>query len=466
VLNSTLITAVAPPQPAGTDVSLTVTAPGGQNATSAGTFSYLGAGVLSIGSVAPESGPQAGGTVVTIGGTGFVPGMTVTFGGVAAEVNVLSDTLLTAVTPPGNGPVEVWLKTPDGQTAASDFDYVGPSPMISGLRPASGTEAGGTLVTISGGNLLGTTGVSFGGNLATYTVLSETLIQAIAPPGVGTVKVQIQNPAGNAQALYTYVPRDVVSIGTLDPATGPTAGGTTVVIVGTGFVAGDTVVTFGGVAAADVTVMSDVLLAAETPEHVAGAVTVQVTSSNGSAASTFTFVGPGVPTIGSIVPGVGSLDGGTPVAIGGTAFVAGKTSVLFDGSPATGVHVTSDTLLTAVTPPGNGTPLIQVVTPTGTAAASGLFIYSPLPPLTVLDAFYPDTGPISGNTRVLVHGTGFGPDMVVRFGELEGRKLKVISSTLLRVRTPAVEEPQDVLISAYTTDGQTATSNSAFHYVP
>ena len=70
----------------------------------------------------PSSGPAAGGNTVTIVGTGFTTGTTVTFGTTpATSVQVLSSIQLTAVAPasPGiNGPVSITLKNPDGTTIA------------------------------------------------------------------------------------------------------------------------------------------------------------------------------------------------------------------------------------------------------------------------------------------------------------------------------------------------------------
>ncbi len=51
--------------------------------------------------VAPTSGPAVGGTTVTLSGTNFVAGATVTIGGLpASEVRVIDATTITAVTPP------------------------------------------------------------------------------------------------------------------------------------------------------------------------------------------------------------------------------------------------------------------------------------------------------------------------------------------------------------------------------
>jgi hypothetical protein len=99
VNSPTSITVVSPADTAGT-VDITVTTPGGTSATSLKDhYKYT----PSVGGVSPASGPRAGGTTVTITGSGFATGSGATvfhFGTVAAkEVSCASQTQCTAVTP-------------------------------------------------------------------------------------------------------------------------------------------------------------------------------------------------------------------------------------------------------------------------------------------------------------------------------------------------------------------------------
>ena len=68
------------------------------------------------------------------------------------------------------------------------------------------------------------------------------------------------------------------------PAAGQTHGGTRVTITGTGFCDGVTSVTFGGIAATGVVVISDTKLTATSPAHAGGIVDVRVTNSGGTSA--------------------------------------------------------------------------------------------------------------------------------------------------------------------------------------
>src|SRR5271169_6087236 len=82
-----------------------------------------------ITSIAPISGPAAGGTIVTLTGTGFTGALAVGFGATdASALSVMSDTTMVAVSPAGTGAVNVTVVTPNGRSAvnaAVQFGYAG-----------------------------------------------------------------------------------------------------------------------------------------------------------------------------------------------------------------------------------------------------------------------------------------------------------------------------------------------------
>jgi hypothetical protein len=85
---------------------------------------------VAIDSIAPTSGALAGGTEVTVNGSGFTSAVTVTFGGVpAASVDARSPSQLLAVTPAGANPgaVDVTVAVgADSDTLAGAFSYDAP----------------------------------------------------------------------------------------------------------------------------------------------------------------------------------------------------------------------------------------------------------------------------------------------------------------------------------------------------
>jgi uncharacterized protein (TIGR03437 family) len=70
----------------------------------------------------PARGSTAGGESITITGIGFAGATEVEFGGVSAQMTVNSDTEIVAISPPGNGTVDVTVVTPNGTSAASAAD--------------------------------------------------------------------------------------------------------------------------------------------------------------------------------------------------------------------------------------------------------------------------------------------------------------------------------------------------------
>jgi len=209
VVNSaTNITATAP---SGTgEVNVTVTTYQGTSAeNSADLYTYEPPPTVT--SVSPASGPIAGGTSVTLGGTGFVSGMTVDFGSPAGtSVNVTSSTSLTVTSPEGSsmsgGAVNITVTTVDGTSPVvggpDQFTYTSPV-TVTGLSVHSGAPAGGTSVVITGTDITGASAVKFGSDSATsFTVNSSTQITATSPAGGGTVDVTVTNGSFSSAPVY------------------------------------------------------------------------------------------------------------------------------------------------------------------------------------------------------------------------------------------------------------------------
>lgn len=123
VVNGTTITATTPPGTPG-PVAVTVTNPGAPPGSLANAFTYVI--VPTVTAVAPNNGSSAGGTAVTVTGTNFGAGATVTFGGTAAtSVVIVNNTTLTAVTPAHAAGTAAVAVTAGGQTGslANAFTY-------------------------------------------------------------------------------------------------------------------------------------------------------------------------------------------------------------------------------------------------------------------------------------------------------------------------------------------------------
>ncbi|MBI3652031.1 MAG: IPT/TIG domain-containing protein [Acidobacteria bacterium] len=319
-------------------------------------------------SILPATGSTYGGTAVTINGTGFTNGATVSFDGIpATNVSVLSSTSISATTPAhAVGAADVIVTNSDGGRGvlSSGFTFTGATtaapPMVNLISPESGTPSGGTSVTISGVGFVPGATVTIGGEQAMDVVVANSgyTITATSPAHVeGRVDITVTNPdlqsATRASSFQYVAPPPPPTITAITPNNGLTTGGTLVTLSGTDFNYGATV-QIGGTLATTITVINPTTITARTPSHSAGAMDVAVTNYQGPTVTLtggFTYTPPSAtaPTLSSVTPNSGSTVGGTSVTLAGSNFVGGAT-VTFGGVAATGVTVNSATSITATTP--------------------------------------------------------------------------------------------------------------------
>lgn len=315
-------------------------------------------------------------------------------------------------------------------------------PSITGLIPDRGPTTGGTPVRITGANLGGAQKVRFGDADATRLDppnAAGTELVAISPAhAAGPVLVTVITADGTSvePLVFTFdpPPPPPPAVASVQPPSGPTAGGTNVTIDGSNL-NGATSVTFGGVPAASFQVVSDTRITAITPAHGPGLFDVIVTTPGGSANGAFTFLPP-PPSVASVSPPAGPIAGGTTVTIDGANFT-GTTSVSFGDTPATSFQVVSDNRLSAVTPAHDpGSVDVAVTTPQGTA--NGAFSYVPPPAVT---GVAPGEGPTSGAQTVSISGSAFTGVTQVSFGDatLVCPSAACVANTdvLITVLTPA-----------------------------
>jgi uncharacterized repeat protein (TIGR03803 family) len=164
-----------------------------------GTFYSLNIGLPPYARLVSTSGQV--GKNIGILGQGFTRTSIVSFNGVAANFEVVSDTYIEAIVPDGalTGSVTVTTTT-DTLTSNANFRV---TPKISSFSPTSG--APGTAVVVTGTGLTQTLRVGFGGIPATsFDIDSDTQVTAIVPDGAVTGKLAIATQGGHDTAARTF----------------------------------------------------------------------------------------------------------------------------------------------------------------------------------------------------------------------------------------------------------------------
>ena len=331
-------------------------------------------------SINPQSGSTAGGTSVTISGSNFVSGASVSFDASAAtNVTVTNASTITAVTPShAAGVANVKVTNPDGQSAT----------LTGSITPLSnpGFESGAVNWVLSGSGgsaaIVNNPANAHGG--AEYAELSTS--------AAGNHPVLYAATAGNTPQYFPVSPGDVVIFG------------------GWGYhVSGDGKARWGievsdanqanavYVSASPYTVNTQSWLNFQSSYTVPSGMAFvrlycEIVGSSGAAVDRFddaslqivipgggfTFVAPsgGPPVISSVSPAQGSSTGGDTVTISGSGFVPGA-KVTFGGIAASAATVISSTQISVVTPASTpGSADVIVTNPDGQSSTLASLLHN------------------------------------------------------------------------------------------
>jgi hypothetical protein len=337
-----------------------------------------------------------------------------------------------------------------------------PVPTITGVSPASGPSTGGTTVTITGSGLTSTSALNFGSTPATtFLIQNDSVVTATAPAGkLGAVDVKLTTAGGTTAAgaadKFTYVVPPVPTVTSVSPASGPSTGGTSVTLTGTGLT-GASAFNFGaGNPAIFFTVNSPTTATMTAPTGPLGTVDVRVVTPGGTSAVVaddhFTYVVPPAPAVTSLTPTSGP--NGNFVTITGSNF-AGATAVNFGANAATTFTVNNPTSISATTPPGSGTVDVTVTTPGGTTAtnANDHYTYT-VPNAPTITGLSPSSG--FAGFLVSITGTNFTGASAVHFGATTAN-FTVNGDTSITATGPAESGTVDVTV---TTSGGTSTTGA------
>ena len=415
-----------------------VTNPNGTG-TCAGCFRYVTP--VRVLSIAPASGPSAGGTAVTVRGQGFTAATLFTLGGrELIGFQVVDGQTLQGLTPEGAaGPASLLALTRDGRDELrSGFVYQDPL-RVDFVDPGVAATRGGARVIVSGRGFTPQARVSIDGVAAPTGWLDGAHLAAVAPAhAAGAVDVTVTDAGPLTATLprgLAYVdPGGPLALLALEPAHGPLAGGACpaacVRLLGAGLGAATQVLV--GAAAATLHPRDDGQLEVDLP---AGAATglVDVTVVAGSArqtlAQSFRYDGLAVR---SISPGSGPLAGGTQVTIAGQGLTA---DVRVGALPLSAAQVAADgSSVTGTTAAGSPGPA-DVVARSGALEARlpGAFLYTA--PLSIAQVA-PALGAQAGGTRVTLYGRGFRPGLSAAIGGAAVTGLSLVSPSEAAGLTP------------------------------
>jgi hypothetical protein len=257
-----------------------------------------------ISSVSPSQVPLTGGTI-TITGSNFSTSSLVMIGSTSSAFTVVSSTSMTVSAPQAlAGSYVIAITNPAGTyTLPNAVTYV-PGPSLSTNSPVLATTNGGTIVTLTGTDLATTTQVNVGSTTVSFSVITNTAIRFVtAATSAGIVDVGVVTVGGVdtlSNAIEFTTSALVPVVGSITPATGPIAGGTTVTITGqffSGSYSDSVSAAINGVSGSSLVLIDDSTLTFVTPAGSAGAFDLTVVTGGGlgTLPAAFTYTAPPPP---------------------------------------------------------------------------------------------------------------------------------------------------------------------------
>ena len=441
------------------------------------TFRYVNPVFLT--GLSPNAGPEHGGTVVSVLGSGFArtTAYTCTFGDAEPTAAVFYSTeALSCIAPSasGMGNVSVSIavngyKVSSASASANvnTYAYYG-TPTVTRIEPSSGALSGSTVVTVYGSGLnagLDRAWCRFGDVVVLASSVSPTALMCSSPPwqpsylhsarsatyGAVPLSVSLNGADYTSTSqldhvLFTY--NDFVVVNSLSPSTGPISGGTVLTLSGTMFpVTQGMRCRFGNASATDNSVAdsdtfayvaSSTTATCTTPVAVeSGRTELLLTLVSGELVQTgvaFTYHDP--VTISTVSPAMIGEAGGDVVTVSGANFADnGALACNFGTSHLVRALWQSSALCTCQAP---SLPLgfVAVSVTTNGVDFSDDVVLSVVQKLTVLSVD-PEVAPLVGGTIVTVMGTGFaGADSILCEFDGLASVAKVLSPTMLTCEAP------------------------------
>ena len=431
------------------------------SATATAAFSFTAPAPPVVTSISPSSGSAAGGTTITITGSGFTPAISnlwgfncnkcgsgyfyLQIGSQIANVISFTSTEIVATLPTSYtlGTVEIRVGNYFNYgSLAGAFTYTAPAPpTFTSLSTTSGSASGGTSVTVTGTGLLQVNSLSMGGNTVYVSPQSDVQFTFTTPQAnaLGSTSFVLNTPWSSVTIpnAFTYTKPPSPTITSISPDSGSAAGQTLVTTTGTGL-AGLTQVSLGGVAG-NIYSLSDTQASFYSPSSgVLGPVNLKITTTweSSTVTSAFTYTKPSSPTISSLSPNSIAAGVQARVMINGTN-LGSISKITFGGVPVLTWAQNSSTELTVIPNPSNtvGSVDVEITTAWDSVTATSAFTFTK-PPSPTISSISPNTGFTSGSTLVTITGTGLGNISSVNFGE-KPASLSSLSDNQITVYSPS-----------------------------
>jgi hypothetical protein len=408
--------------------------------------------------VSPRTGPERGGTRVTLRGANLIAPADVYFGeALATSVVVLDEVSIAATAPAGAvGGVTVKVVTAGGEATLPDGFFYHKELRLDAVSPARVPEEGGVQVTLTGTGFDADTLVYLNREpLRGVVVVDDATLTGYAPAlAPGRPEIRLVNRAAEVRRsdlLYVFATPDIAGVA---PGYGPTTGRAAQELLGQGLT-GATEVQVGGAVAGGLELFADDRVGFLAPALAEGAHDVAV--DNGDAQATlpggyiaYDAANPGLALLGA-TPNKASSAGGDQLTVVGRGF--GADAQVAVGGVRAQVLTISAHAVVIIVPAGLpvGWQDVEIITNNRSAVGTGLFeVYDPIEVLGVS----PDRGPVEGGTAVTITGSGFVPGVEVRIADVPLVDVQVVSATELSAVTVAgASGTHDVVVKSRLTQG-------------
>ncbi|MDP9101786.1 MAG: IPT/TIG domain-containing protein [Actinomycetota bacterium] len=373
-------------------------------------------------SITPTSGRPPGSTNVTLVGTGFQNGATMTMtGGAVTAVNWVSSTQMTATFTPdgtleGTNATTVTITNPDSGVGTAPWTVNPSAPTITSVSPASVVAGVAKSVTITGTNFMNAPTLTMTqGTVSSVAYVNATTLTAIVTASAGasgTATFTVVNPDTGTGSGGSITINPAPKITSIAPGSATVGVAKTITLTGANFQAGATIAIAKGTVSGATWVNSTTLTASVTiGAGQSGTDTFTVTNPDGGSATGGVLTIVPAPTVTSVSPNFATENVSKAVTITGANFQSGAT-VTFSKGTLTGVTYVNATTITAsvkVTIGQSGTGQFTVTNPDGGTGTGASLTIIPRPTFSGIGRA--DTGLMKaahGSTHSLaITGNGF-----------------------------------------------------------